>query len=448
MLHAVFEYQGQAVNPSTAFPAISENSRLRFFFVFVLYIAQGVPYGLFFFAIPAWLAINDASTAAVGGYISAASLPWTLKFLHGFFMDRYAFLPMGRRRAWLAGAQLCMFLGLVICAAIGPDSHEVLMLSIFAFAFMLATTIQDVAVDGMAVDLLQENERARANGLMFGGQSVGIAAGTAISGWLIATMGLVTALLVVAAFMLAVLCMVLVLRERPGERLLPWTAGQASSINRSHQVDAWWPLLSQTFRVILRKNSLILILAAILAGASWGFFLGLAPLVATAATGWSDAEYSSISGLGNLISGIAAILVFGILIERIGTRWGLVMATGLFALLCLAMAFNESLWAEHWTMSSFVVIAITLYVMILVGWAATAMRICSPAVAATQFALYMAVANLGTSLAAALLGPIEALGGYPAVFLATAVGLAISGALFFTAADAEKLPVEISPAID
>ena len=436
------------MNTNTALPAISENSRLRFFFVFVLYIAQGVPYGLFFFAIPAWLAINDASTAAVGGYISAASLPWTLKFLHGFFMDRYAFLPMGRRRAWLAAAQLSMFLGLLICAIIGPDSHEVLVLSVFAFVFMLATTIQDVAVDGMAVDLLQENERARANGLMFGGQSVGIAAGTAISGWLIASMGLAFALLVIAAFMFAVLCMVLALRERPGERLLPWTAGQASDINRSHQMHAWWPLLSRTFRVILRRNSLILILAAVLAGASWGFFLGLAPLVATAATGWSDAEYSSISGLGNLVSGIAAILVFGILIERIGTRWGLVMATGLFALLCLAMAFNESLWAEHWVMSSFVVTAITLYVMILVGWAATAMRICSPAVAATQFALYMAVANLGTSLAAALLGPIEALGGFSAVFLATAVGLAISGALFFIAADAEKLPVQISPAID
>lgn len=447
MLHAVF-VKGRVVNTNTALPAISENSRLRFFFVFVLYIAQGVPYGLFFFAIPAWLAVNEASTVAVGGYISAASLPWTLKFLHGFFMDRYAFLPMGRRRAWLVGAQLSMFLGLLICAIIGPDSNQVLTLSVFAFAFMLATTIQDVAVDGMAVDLLQENERAKANGLMFGGQSVGIAAGTAISGWLIASMGLAAALLAVAAFMFAVLCMVIALRERPGERLLPWTAGQASDINRSYQMQAWWPLLSQTFRVILRKNSLILILAAVLAGASWGFFLGLAPLVSTAATGWSDAEYSSISGLGNLVSGIAAILVFGILIERIGTRWGLVMATGLFAVLCLAMAFNEALWTEHWAMSSFVVVAITLYVMILVGWAATAMRICSPAVAATQFALYMAVANLGTSLAAALLGPMEALGGYSAVFLATAVGLAVSGLLFYIAAGEDKSPVELSPAID
>ena len=46
----------------------------------------------------------------------------------------------------------------------------------------MATTFQDVAVDGMAVDIMKEEERARASGMMFGAQSIGIVAATALSG--------------------------------------------------------------------------------------------------------------------------------------------------------------------------------------------------------------------------------------------------------------------------
>jgi len=73
--------------------------------LFILYVAQGVPLGLFWFAIPSWMAANGASAADVGYVLGLTTLPWTLKLVNGFIMDRYTFLAMGRRRIWIIGAQ-------------------------------------------------------------------------------------------------------------------------------------------------------------------------------------------------------------------------------------------------------------------------------------------------------------------------------------------------------
>ena len=87
---------------------LASNRRLRLFTLFILYVAQGLPIGLMWIAIPAWMAANGADAADVGFVLGLTALPWTLKLVNGFIMDRYTFLPMGRRRVWLIGAQLAM----------------------------------------------------------------------------------------------------------------------------------------------------------------------------------------------------------------------------------------------------------------------------------------------------------------------------------------------------
>lgn len=81
-------------------PALSESRRLRLLSVLVLYVAQGVPLGLFTFAIPAWMAAKGASAGDIAFVLGVTSLPWSLKLLNGFIMDRYTVLAMGRRRVW------------------------------------------------------------------------------------------------------------------------------------------------------------------------------------------------------------------------------------------------------------------------------------------------------------------------------------------------------------
>lgn len=87
-------------------PALSENRIARFAAIMGLYFMRGVPLGLSTVAIPAWLAASCASLLQVGAFVGTAIFPWSLKPLNGILMDRVAFKPMGRRRAWKATGKL------------------------------------------------------------------------------------------------------------------------------------------------------------------------------------------------------------------------------------------------------------------------------------------------------------------------------------------------------
>src|SRR5262245_32036118 len=75
---------------------LAESRPLRFFSFFVLYLAQGFPFGMVNTAIPGFLAERGASPADLG-YFALASLPWSLKLLPAPLMDRFTYLAMGRR---------------------------------------------------------------------------------------------------------------------------------------------------------------------------------------------------------------------------------------------------------------------------------------------------------------------------------------------------------------
>ena len=90
---------------------LSESRPLRYFTFFLLYFGQGLPLGVSQVALPAWLVANGANEAAVAAIIATAFLPWSFKFIPAAVMDRYAYLAMGRRRAWLIGAQLLICTG-------------------------------------------------------------------------------------------------------------------------------------------------------------------------------------------------------------------------------------------------------------------------------------------------------------------------------------------------
>ncbi len=130
-------------DPFTAAPdglVLEASRRLRLFTLFILYVGQGMPIGLFFFAVPAWMAANGASAAEVGSVAALTALPWSLKLVNGFIMDRYTFLPMGRRRAWVIGAQSVMIAWLIIATLLNPAVSDVAILGAIGFTVNLVTT--------------------------------------------------------------------------------------------------------------------------------------------------------------------------------------------------------------------------------------------------------------------------------------------------------------------
>jgi len=418
-------------------PALAESRRLRLFALFLLYVAQGVPIGLFWFAIPAWMAANGADARDVAYVLGLTALPWSLKLAKGFFMDRYTFLAMGRRRVWLIGAQLVMIVLLVACAVIGPEVKDIALLAAVGFAVNLATTFQDVAVDGLAVDIMEEDERARAAGMMFGGQMIGMSLATALSGAAIVAYGPGAAYLLSALFIACVIMFVIVTAERPGERLLPWSSGRASAVNQAVQATRWWPILKSTWTAILRPISLLWLPIVLIKGVQFGLLTGATPLIATGSAGWSEGEVTALVGTGQLIAGIAGMTIGGYAGDRLGAKWATILAYGCWLALNMVMLLTQPLWADDRFLTAFVIAWLLLDTLVTIATIPTSMRLCDRTVAATQFTLYMALSNFGITLSAGLLGFAEEVGGIAGLFgllaLANVAAIAIMLAVRFPA---------------
>jgi len=397
---------------------LARDRKLRLFTLFILYVAQGVPIGLFWFAVPAWMAANGASAADVGYVLGLTALPWTLKLVNGFIMDRYTFLPMGRRRVWIAGSQLVMIALLVGCAAVGPGVGDILLLGLAGFVVNMATTFQDVAVDGLAVDIMEEDERARASGMMFGGQSIGIALATSLTGLAIARLGPAAAYLLAAAFIGLITCYVLMLRERPGERRLPWSPGATHPRNREIHLGAWLPILANTLRSLLLPVSLLWLPVLLVKGFHYGVFTAVTPLMGANEVGWAEDAISGSVGTAQLVAGILGLTLGGWLGDRYGAKRTTIGMLLMYMAMSATMWFMRPYWSDPSVFVTFVYVWVSLDILLTVAALPISMRLCDPRVAATQFTLYMACSNFGITIGAWVFGLSDVLGGLPAMFVA------------------------------
>lgn len=178
-----------------------------------LYLAQGLPFGFQATALPIYLRERGLSLTAVG-FAGALSLPWVLKALWAPLVDRYHAPSLGRRRSWLIPLQLALVAACGLTALVHADLTALLVM-IFVLNLLAAT--QDIAVDGLAVDLLSEGELGLGNAAQVCGYKVGMIAGGGLLvlassklgfGWtgVFVAMGALTAL---------VLLVVLLWREPP-----------------------------------------------------------------------------------------------------------------------------------------------------------------------------------------------------------------------------------------
>lgn len=418
------------VDAAQSWPALSEHRKLRFLTIFLLYVAQGLPIGFFQFAVPAWMAANGASAAAIGSVAGAATLPWSLKLVHGFLMDRWAYLAMGRRRGWLIAAQLMIVLTMVAMAFSGAQAGDIALLAAFGFIANLFTTVQDVAIDGMAIDLIPEEERGRANGFMFGGQALGMAIGTSLTGFLLYHSGMGAAAMATALIVAAPLSLIMVLRERPGERLMPWLAGTPSDHALSLHAGAWKPILIGVFRATARPHTLLFVAGTLLVNIVYGLFIGFSPLLGTSRVGWNDADISALTGAANFAGAAAAILLVGWIADRVGARRVTLALVVAGLLLVGTMLALRSAWGAPALFAAFVIGVLVADTAIRTSACAVAMRLCDPRVGATQFGLFMAAGNFGITIGASLLGLLDKTGGLPAIVMGMIAAYALAALCF------------------
>lgn len=404
-------------SPALADPrALDSHRGLRLFTVFILYIGQGIPIGLFDFALPGWMAVNGANAGEIGFVVAMSGIPWSFKFLNGFIMDRYTWLAMGRRRAWIIGAQLSMMTSLLVFAVIAAGPRDVLLLGIAALVVNTAVTLQDVAVDGLAIDILPDSERSYASGIMSGGQSLGMAASAGLAGFMIYNYGVSAAYLACATLVGLVTVHILWVRERTGEKRLPWSPGGAHPRNHQIQAASWLPLLKGTLAGLLAGKSLLFMPVLFVRGMGYGFFIVAVPLLAAQYAGWSEDRIGALNGSAQLVSGAVVVFLGGWLAERAGAQRLALTCYALVAALVAVLLVAQGSWSDGQVLTGFVYGWNIVFTLLLAALMVLAMRLTLLQVSATQFSIYMAIHNLGISFAGLIVGTIVASSGLEGLF--------------------------------
>ncbi len=412
---------------------ILSNSRaLRFFSFTVFYVAQGLPFGLVQTAVPAYLASQGVSAGEVGAFIGISLLPWTFKIFAGPIMDRFTYLAMGRRRPWVIGSQICLVL-IGFAFMFFPNALENLtLLTALFFVLNCFTAVQDVAIDGMAIDVLEPEEHGRANAFMAFGQLLGITGGTAIGAFALIRMGITgVALILVLGFSLILFWCVTV-RERESEKLLPWTQGQPTQRSLAIQAGSWKEIVFDLSRALFLPASVLILLVNFLFRFSDGVWGALVPIVVVQDLGYQSDDYSYLQSLANFIAAVAGLVV-GLYIDRKGVKLLYGIALALYGTLALAVGLLEFTWQALPFLLTVLFLQAFIYQAVFISFIASSMNLCWVKVAATQFAIYMAFANLGRSSVAGTMALLEARLSYEQIFMFVGLAFFVAVALLWSA---------------
>ncbi len=382
---------------------LSTSARTRYATGALAYFAQGIPMGLLHIALPAWLAVEGVSPEAIAGFLGVILLPWAFKLLVGPLMDHFEFLPMGKRRPWVLGAQLGMVVSLLALALLDDPPAQIGLLTAIGFAINAFTATQDVAVDGMSIDLVPLEEEGRLNAFMSFGKAVGWAITSAVTGSMLVIFGMKLTALVCGLGAAAIFIYLVMVRERHTERLLPWSAGEASPKNEPPP--SFRQVFSDLNHILWSRASLVVMLIMLIDGIVAGYGRAMMPIAAVQVFDFTTPQWAQLNAVMGLAGAVVA-LVLGPVIDRFGAKS--VMA--LTMLLTGVHAFTLAGTQEIWNNSNYVLFMMSAWVLLLpvimVCALALAMSICSHGESATQFAIYMSVSNIGATAGSFLYGAV------------------------------------------
>jgi len=389
---------------------MSTSPRVRYSTGAIAYFAQGIPMGLLHIALPAWLASEGVSATAVANYLGVIMLPWAFKLLVGPLMDHFEYLPMGKRRPWVLGAQLGMAASLLAMAWVDDPAAQVGLVTAIGFAINAFTATQDVAVDGMSIDLVPVEQEGRLNAFMSFGKTIGWAVTAAVTGSMLVLFGIkLTAVVCAAGAGVVFLCLLMV-RERHTERLLPWTAGGASPKNEPPP--SFLRVFSDLNHILWTRASLVIMAIMFIDGLIQGYGRALMPIAAVEVFGFTTPQWSHLNAVMGFAGAIVA-LGLGPLIDRFGAK----AMMGLTMLLTGFHAFALAGTQQYWTNDNYVLVMMSVWILLLpvvmVCALALAMSICSHGESATQFAIYMSVSNLGATAGSLFYGMVAEVTTWP-----------------------------------
>jgi len=364
----------------------------------ILYISEGIPYGFSSTALVAFMRMEGLSLEQIGAFVAAIFIPWSFKWVWAPMVDIIKLKRFGGRKAWITLCTSMMIVTLVSVAVIDfVADFRFLLWMVVLNNFFCAT--QDVAIDSLAVSKLRHDERATGNGFMFGGQYLGIGLGGGGALFVSGIWGFNASLIYICVLMLINLSFVLLFIQDDDAKV-PDAPRRVSAF--SHFIGTLGAFVRDLYTGFMGSGS----------GPKFGLLFALLPVGAMALAyallgtiqvdyGLTEIEISRLSIAASFTSGFGCVIG-----GMLGSRFGIKRVTATFYVMTIIptlLLANQIAAVGLTNISLFLLCATILSHSLLFGMAyavriAIFMGMTNPAVAATQFTAYMALANVAISV--------------------------------------------------
>lgn len=384
-------------------------------------MSQGLPDGFVRTGLKTYLIAQGTSIGDIANLIALTSWPWAIKWVWGPIIDRFNQSSLGRRRPWILGAQFGMGLTMGAILLLPDLSNGLRVLGILILIINGFSSLQDVAIDALAIDILPGKERGVANGLMFGSFYVGSFMGGAVVGRYLILYGVQQAILLEIFILALIAVFALLFRERRGDNLLPGRQTIRTDDDETLANKSIGNTLSQLKAAFLRHASILAAALAICSLASTSAFSVFWPVHMVRQLHWTSESFLTLEGRYAIIAGLLGSLLGGVCASWFGAKRVTIAAIVLFSLCWLLFAATSNVWENKNVVMPLFLAVSFLAGLFQVSMFALFMGVCSPVVAATQFSAYMAMLNISSGFGAKVAGYLDERISLVTVF----VGLAI-----------------------
>lgn len=388
----------------------------------ILYVSEGIPLGFAAIAMAAYMRRQGLDAGQIGAFVGSFYLPWAFKWAWAPLIDLVRLERFGGRKAWIALCQALMIVTLVAIARIDYVRHFDLVIALVLVHNFFSAT-QDIAIDALAINTLQEDERATANGFMFAGSFIGQGLGGSGALFISGRWGFDASLLYVSLLLTCIFAFVLVFVKDPS---LAGRVAQESA--------RLWSALVENVRNFVRE--LVAGFFRSGPGPMVGVAFALLPMGAMALSsvvsstlqvdlGMSDDQIGELNLYQTILAGLGSV-VGGWAADRLGQRKMLAVWYLLTTIptLYLAALLAPGAGVEGLGITQYYGAALVFAACMGMQYGTSAalfMGLTNPLVAATQFTGYMALRNLTMSYTNLWQGALASSHGYAAVLYADAL---------------------------
>ncbi len=375
---------------------------------------SGLPLYILIQLVPAWLRTEGVGLAEIG-FFTLIGLPYAWKFMWSPVMDRYTLPFLGRRRGWMLATQIALMISIAAIGFLNPA------FSIWAVAYLAATIAffsasQDIVLDAYRRELLADSELGLGNAIHVQAYRLAGLVPGSLALILADHMPWNAVFIVVAAFMLVGMVLVMNIAEPVRDPNAPRTMKEA---------------IIEPFREFINRQGI----APALFVLGFLFFYKLGDNMATALqtpffidVGFTLTQIGVVAKFASLTAVIVGGLVGGLVmialsINRALWLFGIVQIVSILGFAALA-EIGPNPWMLGFAVA-FEYLGVGLGTAALTAFIA---RSTNKAFAATQFALFTALAATPRTLAGATTGLIVERLGWTNFYILCVV-LAIPGML-------------------